>query len=88
MLAKRCQQYGVFPQDLDTVEFWAVGRKIVQAQPLLCPLAPLFVHDITFVDRSIIGHDDARLDRDLKRLAAGVSKPRIGVRRAKGLEQK
>jgi hypothetical protein len=27
---------------------------------LLCPLAPLFVHGIAFVDRGVVEHDDTR----------------------------
>ena len=50
----------MLPQYFDTIELWAVGRQVVQAQPLLGPAATLLFHRIAFVDPSIVEQDNAR----------------------------
>jgi len=50
----------LLPQDFDAVQLRAVGRQILQVQPLLCPPAPLFVHGVAFGDPGIVEHDNAR----------------------------
>lgn len=54
------EMLSVLPQNLDSVELWAVGRQIVQMQPMFSPLTPLFIHDGAFVYAGVIDQDDSR----------------------------
>ena len=49
----------MLPDDLNAVEFRAVGRQVVKVQPLTCPVAPLFLHRLAFVNGRVIEQHDA-----------------------------
>jgi len=49
----------MLPDDLDAVEFRAVGRQVVKVQSLTCPAAPLFLHRLAFVNGRVIEQHNA-----------------------------
>jgi len=50
---------GALPQNLDSIEFRAIGRQIVQIQAILGPLARLLVYRVALVDAGVVNQDDS-----------------------------
>jgi len=50
---------GALPQNLDSIEFRAIGRQIIQIQAILGPLAPLLVYMVAPVDAGVVNQDDS-----------------------------
>ena len=49
----------MLPQNLDAIQFRAIGRQVIQVKALLCPLPALAFHDVAFVYRGIVEYDNA-----------------------------
>ena len=50
---------GALPQNLDSIEFRAIARQIVQIQAILGPLARLLVYRVALVDAGVVNQDDS-----------------------------
>jgi len=50
---------GALPQNLDSIEFRAIGRQRIQIQAILGPLAPLLVYMVALVDAGVVNQDDS-----------------------------
>lgn len=51
--------FGMLPQDLDSIELWAIGRQIVQIQAMFGPLPPLLIYRGALMYAGVVDQDDS-----------------------------